>query len=1301
MATYSAVCSAVGGFGYAGRFTLYVVLSNRDGNSATNKSVVDYNVYFQNTSGGGTFTATTRLYFAINGTVIRDESPSVTGPRNGSVSIASGSITVDHNADGTKGVSFQALVQGKTYGISANIQNTFTLNTIPRNSSPSNVPTWTAPGSVTCNISRQATFTHTVCLDLKNSAGNWENVGTLNDQGTSATFSGETIMKRVFQVLNGRASCATRFSVYTNGPNGWTYSGEGTCTAAAANTVTAPTFTGTSSATTAITKGNSAFTTTISVKVNGQTIGSTSQTSGTTFTFNNTTALRKACITGLAQTASKTYTVTATTYYAGVQVRSATSKDGTCNAPAVNTVTTPNFTAGNNFACTVTTASSELSRKLTFQIKNSSGTWVTIASQARTSTTSFTWANTEAQRDIIFTALGSAASRDTRILVTTYYDTVQVRGADVATTGTCTAPVASTCNAATWTAGSTFKCNVNRASSLLTHTITIQVKNSAGTLQTFQTVTKSSSTAIDFANTTALNTTLFNYLAQAATRETKITITTYYKDIQIRSPLSANGTLTAPAASTCSTTPNWTGGDSLSLTISRAHSSFTHTVVVKVNNQTITTLTGVGTSTSFGTSDSDRTKIYTALAQTASKASSVTVTTYYNGVQVRTAQTKTGTCSAPAAVTPTAPTWTAGNSFKSTITLSKSYLYYSIELKVGSTSVQSHTYQKDTKELTFADTAALSLKAYQGLNKNATATSQFIVKMYYKKSDGTYLQAGPAATTNGTCTALAANTITAPNWTAGSSFTGTITRKSLNLYSKVSLIINGTTVQEYAVQENSNLSYALTFANTKDINTKIYTALAQSSAKTATFEITTYYGTSTTNLTQVRTPVQVTGTCTASAVATIEKLTLSQTPAIIDNTKATCTLTKPLADYTIKIEVRFNNVLITTLNPTGTSAEFNSASFINQLYQAIPTQKSGSLQFKIITYYNGIQVQQPKTTAVDMNAKEATVKVKIDSAIGFSTTARITNKTNTFIDNQSMLAAKLSDLVVSITKGFFYMETKYGGYIKQIKAQIANSSSMLQLFNYTSSNIVYNTEKTRIVNKDFLNSGAIVMGPYDFANITEAGTINNLVVTATDSRGYTVSKTVPLKIFPYSAPTIKINTKTTHRIQNNTKYVLINLNGTISSLYTLNTDNTKKQTNTIKRVTLQYRIYGSGDAYSSYNIPSFTYNSNYTTWLVADFSTAIANPGIEFNIGNTYELKITVEDQFGKTNSDTIIILPDKPLLSFREERLGINTIPRKLGNITERSSESGEHPSLDVNGYIYSNGREVPTFSIVETWTA
>lgn len=162
MATYSAQCSAVGGFGYANRFTLYVVLNDRDGNSSTNKSQVDYNVYFENTSGGGTFTSQTRLYFAINGSVIRDETLSVTGQRNGRVTIASGSISVEHNADGTKAVGFQALVQSSSYGISSNIQNNFTLNTIPRASSVSG-GSGNIGSTSTISINRaSSSFTHTL-----------------------------------------------------------------------------------------------------------------------------------------------------------------------------------------------------------------------------------------------------------------------------------------------------------------------------------------------------------------------------------------------------------------------------------------------------------------------------------------------------------------------------------------------------------------------------------------------------------------------------------------------------------------------------------------------------------------------------------------------------------------------------------------------------------------------------------------------------------------------------------------------------------------------------------------------------------------------------------------------------------------------------------------------------------------------------------------------------------------------------------------------------------------------------------
>lgn len=1213
---------------------------------------------------------------------------------------ASGDIVIPHNGDGTKW--FSASVEAAIYSKAINCTGDggWDLDTLPRNSYTDSAPNFTAPNGIVCYINRYASFSHTVCLDLLNTSGNWENVGTLYNQGTSATFNSEAVMKRCYEVLNGRASCTSRFTIYTNGPNGWTNGPNGTCYAAAANTINAPTFTGTNSATATITKGNGAFTSIITTLINGKSIGTLSNSSATSFTFNNTTALRKECITALAQTASKGYSLTITTYYSGVKVRSASTVNGTCNAPAVDRVTVPNFTAGNNFGCTITTDSSELTRNLNFQIQNSSGTWISIATVSNTSTTSFTWANTEAQRDILFNALNGAVSRAARILVTTYYSGVRVRDANVSTNGTCNAPAASTCTSPNWIAGNTFICTVNRSSSLLTHTITLQVKNSNGTYQTFGSVSKNSSTSINFGDTIALNTTLFNYLAQADARDTQIIITTYYKDIIVRSSLSSTGKVTAPPASTCVTAPTWIGGDSLSLAINRANSNFTHTVTVKVNSQLIITIPNVLTSTSFGTSDGERTKIFTALDLQSSKTSEISILTYYNGVQVRTATSRTGVCNAPNPVSLSSPSWTAGNSFQATITLSKTYLYHSIELKVGGVSVQKYNYQKDTS-LGFAGTPEINLKAYQGLNTNAQATSQFIATMYYKTDSGNYIQVGAQGITNGTCTALPANTITAPNWTAGSAFSATVTRKSLNLYSKIKLKVNGQVVQEYGAQDASDLTYSLPFGNSVAVNTLVYTALAQTASKDAILEITTFFGTTKDNIVQVRTPILSSGVCRSSEPA-VGNLTLSQTPAIIDNAKITCDLTRPLEEYTTKIEIRFNNILITTLIPTTNPNQvvLYTNTFMKELYQAIPTQKGSSLQFKVITYYNEVQVQQPKTIAVDLNANEDTVKVKLDTSVDFSTLSEVIDRENTFIDNESMIGSKVSDLVISMAKGYFYLQSKYGGYITQIRVQIANSSSMLQAYYFTEENIEYNLEKTRIVSTDFTSNKAVTMGPYDFPSVTEAGTINNLVITATDSRGYEEVKIIPLKIYPYSAPTIKIDPKLTTRIVGDAKYCMINLSGTISSFYKI-INGVKTQTNTAKRITLEYKVYGSSGAFSKYNIPAINYNDKYTSYNVSNFSTAVANPGIEFNINDTFQFQITVEDQYGKTNTDSIIILPDRPLMSFREQQIGINIIPRKLASMIERASEDNENPALDINGYIYSNGREVPTFTVVSTWTS
>lgn len=132
MATYTQKCSSVGGFGYAGNFTLYVTLTDRDGSSETNKSFVDYNVYCQS-SGSGSISAKHRRFFSINNSTKIDETSTINASSpNAYISIARGTIEVTHNEDGTKTIPFSAQIQGSSYGVSASISGNFTLNKIDR-----------------------------------------------------------------------------------------------------------------------------------------------------------------------------------------------------------------------------------------------------------------------------------------------------------------------------------------------------------------------------------------------------------------------------------------------------------------------------------------------------------------------------------------------------------------------------------------------------------------------------------------------------------------------------------------------------------------------------------------------------------------------------------------------------------------------------------------------------------------------------------------------------------------------------------------------------------------------------------------------------------------------------------------------------------------------------------------------------------------------------------------------------------------------------------------------------------------
>lgn len=131
--TFTQACSQIGSFTYAKYFTLYVVLTNRDGNSATNKSYVDYNVYCRS-SGSGSISANHDLYFSLNGNVIRNENVyvNVSSP-NANIAIASGTLEIEHTSDGSKIIPFGASISATGgYGVSASKTGTFELEKIPR-----------------------------------------------------------------------------------------------------------------------------------------------------------------------------------------------------------------------------------------------------------------------------------------------------------------------------------------------------------------------------------------------------------------------------------------------------------------------------------------------------------------------------------------------------------------------------------------------------------------------------------------------------------------------------------------------------------------------------------------------------------------------------------------------------------------------------------------------------------------------------------------------------------------------------------------------------------------------------------------------------------------------------------------------------------------------------------------------------------------------------------------------------------------------------------------------------------------
>lgn len=242
--------------------------------------------------------------------------------------------TVPHNADGTKTFTLSGTfdlsgisLSGTDYG-SETVTGTNTLNTIPRASSLSSSPSFTAATNKTMSVSRSSTsFRHELVLYVKNTAGTWVFIKRLYIAATGTSINTSFSLAEstlVFETLAQRSSADSRVIVQTYKGDDLIGSetNDGTCSSPDSSSTSfggdfniGETIAGT------ITQDNSAFEHTIVMIFGGTTYTLHDKTGVTNWTY-NTTTIASSLYAKIPNAKSISGTIRIYTYYNGVMVRS-------------------------------------------------------------------------------------------------------------------------------------------------------------------------------------------------------------------------------------------------------------------------------------------------------------------------------------------------------------------------------------------------------------------------------------------------------------------------------------------------------------------------------------------------------------------------------------------------------------------------------------------------------------------------------------------------------------------------------------------------------------------------------------------------------------------------------------------------------------------------------------------------------------------------------------------------------------------------------------------------------------------
>lgn len=315
--------------------------------------------------------------------------------------------------------------------------------------------------------------------------------------------------------------------------------------------------------------------------------------------------------------------------------------------------------------------------------------------------------------------------------------------------------------------------------------------------------------------------------------------------------------------------------------------------------------------------------------------------------------------------------------------------------------------------------------------------------------------------------------------------------------------------------------------------------------------------------------------------------------------------TEYVASYTNNLIISFNGNTIQTITNYASGASFTlSDSALNTIYSSITTAKTATLSFMLKTFDGELLIGDSDvvTKTLTINDSNPTIGA-VTYRDSNSVTSAITGNDQYIIRNNSTLEVTVTDLE-ALNSATLSSITVAGGGVSQTRA-LSGSTDASEVFNL-----------------------GVVNQSNDFT----------LTVTLTDSRGFTVTKTINILVYDWVLPTAVIAAE---RVDNYYSTTNVTPNATYSSL---------GGNNTIT-ITAKYKKTSE----SSYGTP-VTLTNEQTTSLTLD---------------NNYEwnLQVIVADKIGSTIYNLIV-----------GRGLPIWFIDRVLNSVGINCFPSQED-SLEVNG--------------------